>query len=358
MIAMRHRRATLLDVAKRAGVDRSVVSRLLTGDPRLSVRDDTRERVLAAVRALDYRPNVAARALRTTQSGALGLLIPDYANPVYAEVIAGAESEATNRGYLLLTGSSGGPGPGASAYEQFVAAGRVDGLMLAGANKHSRAFIADVNCGRVPAVLLNRRVPGARRWLILPDERGAELAVEHLLALGHTEIGFLAGPRDADTARRRLKGFLTALRSAGVARPERWVEAGNYSPAGGLRAFEALMSSLPRPTAVVVANVHSAIGALEGARRTGVAIPDDVSIVAIHDLELANYLSPSLTTVSLPLRRLGARGVEVLTTMPAGEPVTETVTGDTRIVVRTSTGPPAPSRARRRRQGRQKEGTT
>ena len=147
MIVMRHRRATLLDVAKRAGVDRSVVSRLLTGDPRLSVRDDTRERVLAAVRALDYRPNVAARALRTTQSGALGLLIPDYANPVYAEVIAGAESEATNRGYLLLTGSSGGPGPGASAYEQFVAAGRVDGLMLAGANKHSRAFIADVNCG-------------------------------------------------------------------------------------------------------------------------------------------------------------------------------------------------------------------
>ena len=205
---------------------------------------------------------------------------------------------------------------------------------------------------------MNRRVPGAQRWLILPDERGAELAVEHLLALGHTEIGFLAGPRDADTARRRLKGFLTALRSAGVARPERWVEAGNYSPAGGLRAFEALMSSLPRPTAVVVANVHSAIGALEGARRTGVAIPDDVSIVAIHDLELANYLSPSLTTVSLPLRRLGARGVEVLTTMPAGEPVTETVTGDTRIVVRTSTGPPAPSRARRRRQGRQKEGTT
>ena len=339
-------RVTLSDVARLARVDRSVVSRVVTGDPRLSVRPDTRARVLQAIEQLHYRTNAAARSLRTARAGALGLLIPDYANPIYAEIIKGAEEAALAYGYVLLTGSSAGRDHGISPYAELLDSGRVDGVLLAGA-EHGSDLEAAAGSS-VPSILLNRRLPGATRFVTLDDERAAELAVDHLVQLGHAAIAHVAGPPHADTATRRRKGYSGALAKHGIAPQPGYVVAADYSPAGGARALGTLLELADPPTAVVVANIASAIGVLDAARRAGAGVPETISVVAVHDLDLAGFLYPGLTTVKMPLRRLGARGVELLTTLPGDAPVQEVLKGEIALVQRASTARPAAAHGRRR----------
>lgn len=333
---------TLLDVATRAGVDRSVVSRVLSDDPRLNIREETRERVLDAVRALDYRPNALARSLRTRRADTYGLLIPDFGNPVYASIIQGAESAAIARDCVLMTGSVGAGAEQAAHHLDVIGRGRVDGLLLAG-DHTDRAQLDELDRRGIPWLLVNRRLPRARRWVVLDDEEAAGLAVRHLIGLGHERIAHVAGPRDADTARRRMRGWRTAMRAAGLATPARTVVVSDYTPEGGARATRELLARAERPTAVLVANVAAAIGTLSAAAEAGVRVPEELSVVAVHDLPLAAVLRPALTTVRTPLERLGARAIELLASTAPGAPIEEVVDGELELVERASTAPPAAS---------------
>lgn len=332
------RRTTLADVAARAGVDRSVISRVLSGDPRLLIREETRRRVLDAVRDLGYRPNVAARTLRTRRTGTLGLLIPDYANPVYAEIIKGAEVAAAERDCVLLTGSADAATE-LDSYLDLLGQGRVDGLLLAG-ELTSKAVLDGLTADGLPWLLVNRTMRGEARHVVLDDERAAALAVEHLAGLGHTDIAHLAGPSGADTARRRHRGYQAAMRAQGLDVQPSWTIRGDYTADGGFRAMTEILEVPERPTAVFVANLASAIGALHALRSRGVAAPDLMSVVAVHDLPLAEHLSPALTTVRMPLRELGQRGVELLAEVGPDDTVREVVTGPMEVVPRESTAPP------------------
>lgn len=338
-MATHSRKPTLVDVAARANVDRSVVSRVLSGDARLNVRPATRERVLVAVAELGYRPNTTARSLRTARAHTYGLLIPDFTNPVYAAIITGAQAAAAAQGCLLLTGSSAGGSFGVEEYVDLLSAGRVDGLLLAGTPADGD-FDKRLGSLDLPWLLLNRRTPSSRRYLVLDDERAAALAVEHLVGLGHRRIAHLAGPPQADTAARRQAGYAAALERAGLERDARLVVAADYTNEGGAAAMGALLALPDPPTAVFVANVASAIGALWAARDAGLVVPDDVSVVAVHDLPLAGYLEPPLTTVRMPLEHLGRRGIELLSSVPPDAPIAEVIAKPVELVLRRSTGPP------------------
>ncbi|MEV4477527.1 LacI family DNA-binding transcriptional regulator [Nonomuraea sp. NPDC049504] len=335
---MKRARVTLADVAAMARVDRAVVSRVVNKDPTLNIRQETRERVLAAIEELGYRPNVAARSLRTSRAHMFGLFIPDFANPVYAEIIKGAESEAAAQGYVLVTGSATGAGLG--EYMDRIGQGRIDGLLLAGTGEDAD-LAAQLDQAAIPWLMLNNRSQGVKRYVILDDQRAAALAVEHLVRLGHRRIAHLAGPSRADTAARRSAGYSAAMRDAGL--PEGPITAAGYTPAGGAAAMARLLAEAPegeRPTAVFVANVASAIGAMEGVRAAGLEIPRDVSIVAVHDLDLAGYLNPALTTVRMPLAELGRRGVRLLGGLDPDATVAEVLTGPIELIHRRSTAPP------------------
>jgi LacI family transcriptional regulator len=333
---------TLADVASLAGVDRSVVSRVMNNDTALSIREETRDRVLSAIRELDYRPNAAARSLRTSRARTIGLFIPDFANPVYAQVIAGAEAAAAEVGCVLVTGTDEAVENMDAGYVDLLGTGRVDGVLLAGgtvsADERQRFEAAGV-----PYLLLNRRGRDSHRFVVLDDAKAAQMAVAHLVELGHTSIGFVGGPPGADTAQRRQAGYLAALRSAGLEPDERLQTNADYTPAGGYRALGQLVTGPARPTAVLVANVASAIGVLKAAQRHGLDVPGDLSVVAVHDLPLAEFLMPALTTVSMPLRELGERAVRLLLETPAQAPIEEQVSRPMTLVVREST---APARAR------------
>lgn len=335
---LRPRRVTLTDVAERAGVDKAVVSRVVNADPKLAIRPETRARVVAAIAELDYQPNATARSLRTARTRSIGLFIPDFSNPIYGEIMSGAEEAATAHGYALVTGSAAVEGRRTRQYLDLLGAGRVDGLLLAG-GRITPADRDSLDAGGVPWLSVNRRIPGSRRYLVLDDEAAARLAVEHLVDLGHRRIAHIAGPDTADTARRRRKGWATALAAAGLEADPELVEPADYTPGGGGEAVERLLERAPAASAIFVANVASAIGVLAVLRWRGVRVPEQVSVVAVHDLPLAEYLSPALTTVAMPLRELGSRAVQVLLGGRADEAVGEVVREPIHLVVRDSTAP-------------------
>lgn len=331
------KRSTLLDVAHLAGVDPSLVSRLLNADPRLKIRVETRERVMRAIQMLDYKPNQAARSLRTAKTRALGMFIPDFANPAYAEIIRGAERAAAQKGTALVTGSMSASDVLQGSYLDLFGHGRIDGLLIAtdglvsGENELERIGI--------PWLFTNRTGSDQRRYVILDDDRAMQIAVDHLAGLGHQRIGLVSGPSENYSARRRERAFFEATRDRGVIVPAGAVARGDFASQGGAEAMEQILRLDARPSAVIASNVSSAVGALFAANRAGVAVPSQLSVIAIHDLPLAANLVPPLTTVRMPLEGLGQRAVELLLSRDAGEDIREVVQDPTELIVRESTAP-------------------
>ena len=336
----RQRKVTLKDVAEKAGVDRSVVSRVLNRDPALNIREETRERVQRAIEELNYRPNAIARSLRISQAGAFGLLIPDFTNPIYSSIIRGAEAAAARADRLLLTGSISGESFEPGRYVELLSRGRVDGLLLAGTMESGELMEDRLRRLGLPYIWLNRHPPGSWRYVVLDDERASVLAVEHLAGLGHRRIAHISGPESADTAQRRRAGYVNAIEGTGLDFDKRLVVEADYTNAGGAGAMNTLLQLPEPPTAVFVANVASAIGALYAASIAGFSVPEEVSVLAVHDLPMAGYLTPPLTTVRMPLEELGRRGVELLSTVPEEDEIEEILAGPMELVVRSSTKPP------------------
>jgi LacI family transcriptional regulator len=328
------RNTRLRDIAAEAGVDTSVVSRVLSGDTRLSIRPETRQRVLETASRLKYRPNTAARTLKTARTMAIGMVVPDLANVNYATIARGADERAATAGYTLLVAS------GTASERLPDLHGRIDGLLVGMATTETPR-LGDFG-GGIPALLVNRREPCGIPSVTVDDAAGARLAVQHLLSLGHRRIAHVAGPQNADTARRRLHGYESALEAAGLDRLPELVAEASFDEAGGHVAATRLLRLEPHPTAIFVANVRAAIGALAAARRLGLRAPEDVSIVGFHDAPFASYLDPPLTTVRMPLAEMGHQAMDNLLAILGGGHVDDVmVATPPELAVRASSGPPA-----------------
>ncbi len=306
------KRPTLKDVARLAGVDASLVSRVVSNDPGLSIPDSTRSRVLSAVATVGYRPSAAARSLRTQRLSTLGLIVPDLTNPVYAPIVAGAQVAAGTAGIaLLLASDTEGASPeGAEALVRMLAEDRVDGILLASGSR-SDVLIRIVAATGKPTVLVNRAAEGIPS-VTVDDQAGARIATAHLVEKGHERIMHLAGPAGVDTTRRRLAGYLDVVDSTLMADSASVTNAKGWSARHGYEAGHALLDRADGASAVFIANVTMAVGFYRAAHERGIRIPDDLSVVALHDYDLAAMIVPSLTTVSMPLRELGASAVNQL----------------------------------------------
>lgn len=334
-------RTSITDVARAASVTPAVVSRVLNGDPTLRVREATRGRVVAAARKLNYTPSQAARALRQRRSGALGLAVHDLANPVYAEIIIGAQKAAADADYVLLLADVEGLAGGDETFGRAVRGGAIDGLLLQRSGAKSDRQILQAAGAEIPIVLVNDR-SATRSSVALDDEAGTRLATEHLIDLGHTRIAHLqlGGPSRSGA---RIRGWRHALSEAGLTANETWLVYGGPTVDLGYTGMCQLLGAADLPTAVVVGSALAAIGALTAARDVGVRVPHDISVVAFHDLALASHLVPSLTTVAMPLHGLGAAAVNLLLELLAGGTPRHLVLRDPKphLVQRGSTAPPS-----------------
>lgn len=333
---------TLSDIAREAGVSVSVASRVLNRDATLRIREATRERVEDVARRLDYAPNHRARSLRLARTGAIAFVVPEVNNAIFAEVVRGVEDGADELGLDVLMGSGTRLDPSTGFLERLDSQRRVDGFLI---QPLDTAGPDDVFAGRnAPAVWLNTFRPDGSVYL--DNTAGAQVAVEHLLALGHTRIGLVGGREGSYTARERKAGYAGTLKEAGlVPRPE-WATAYGYSAAEGRLAGHDLLGDGSgdggeRPTALLVANVNAAIGVLGAARELGVSVPRDVSVAALHDVWFAEYSEPELTVVRLPLYEMGYHAIHDLHRRVSGEPAGARRITDPapRLVVRGSTAP-------------------
>jgi LacI family transcriptional regulator len=337
---MNLQRANLKDVARLAGVDVSTVSRVLNGSSTQRVSEETRARILAAAETLEYRPNALARGLRTSRVFALGIVVPQLDNPVFSSAIRGAELAASALGYSLII-SHRDPGRAAEGeYKRLTVTHGVDGLLVASLDE-DRGLIGALEETGVPFVLMNRRI-GDAPAVALDSQEAARVGVEHLLDLGHRRIAHLAGRLEGFNGRARLAGYQAALAARGLPLDPDLVESAGYTVEGGTRAMQALLARLhPRPTAILAATVVSAAGALAALHEAGLGIPSDISIVAIHDAPIAAMVYPALTTVQTPTESMGARAVELLIRLIAGEkPASPPLLPPSGLILRRSTAAP------------------
>ena len=300
------RRVTIHDVAARAGVSQPTASLVLSHHPRARVAPATRQRVLDAAAELCYKPNVVAKSLASRRSFALGVIVPDVRNPFVADVITGAERVAAAAGYAVLLCDQSARS--VLQHLDVLRARQIDGVLLdaVGASTLPDEALAGVN-----VVLIDEpseRWPGIATDAVM----AGRLAAGHLLELGHTELAFIGPASDVHAFRMRERGFVVRLREAGIALRSPRLRRAPATVAGGRDAMRLLLASGPRPTAVFCANDLMAIGALKQALTAGLSLPADLSVVGCDDIELARYVTPELTTISVPARELGARAARLL----------------------------------------------
>ncbi len=337
---------TILDVAQRARVSPATVSRVLNHSSH-AVSEEVRRRVIVAARRLGYFPNLLARSLLKRETSAIGVLVPDVSNPYYAVILRGIEDAAGTSGRAVVVCNTDRRRDKLQSYLRALLERRVDGLIIAGGTVH----VSDLKAIRAlpPAVAVGRhpvRLPSVR----VDNVQAAATATQHLLALGHRRIGFLAGPPTSWTARDRLDGYRRALRRAGLTPRARDVAVGEFSLAGGLAGTVRLLGSPHRPTAIVASSDQMAIGALRALHDRGLRVPEDVSVVGFDDSPLAPYVVPAITSVAIPMYEIGRQALLLLLRL-IEEGRSSSLVLPTELQVRESTAPP-PGMESRARAGR------
>lgn len=334
---------TLRDVAGHAGVSVSVVSRVLNSDPSMKIRPETRERVLASARLLRYAPNSAGRSLRRSRTHLLALVVPDVTNATFTDLVNGVESRALDQDYSVLLASSPRMQPGSDGFTRLLSERLVDGVLLQKGDDAPGELVARALGSPERTVMINSGPVTGVATVAIDDTAAGVLATNHLLELGHTTIGYVGGVPTSDTNDRRRAGVVQTLAGAGLALAPGHVTSLGYTYRSARDAVRLLLSREPAPTALVVGNVNAGIGALTEAAQMGFTVPEDLSVVAIHDIWPAITCAPALTTVRLPMAKLGSTAVDVLlaglTTPDSSSRIIEDPAPE--LVLRASTAPSA-----------------
>ena len=312
-MALSDRPATLRDVAAAARVHPATASRALNPGTRLLVSEETARRVTEAAERLGYRPNPVARSLRTRRSHTMGVLIPDLNNPLFPPIVRGLEDRLAEHGYVALIGNTDGDVTRERMVFDQMRARHVDGFVLATATLHSD-ILDEAAEADLPVVLMNRTAEGYPFSSVSVDnEQGVRAAVAHLVSLGHTRIGHIAGPQDISTGLARLRGFLDSMRSHSLPVDDSQVVYANaLSLAEGLRCGRELLEGNGELTAIVAGNDMLAVGCYGAFDELGVRCPQDVSIIGFNDMPFIDRLRPPLSTVRFPHYQLGTEAANLL----------------------------------------------
>ncbi|MFI6025606.1 LacI family DNA-binding transcriptional regulator [Amycolatopsis magusensis] len=325
---------TIRDVAERAGVSVATVSKVL--NQRYGVAATTSARVRSVIEELGYEASLVAQSLRNHRTNVIGILVADL-EPFSTELLKGAADAIRGSGFELVVYSAGGRTDDQAGWERRYLS-RLSGTLVDGALLVTPAASLEPREG-TPVVAVDPHTGSAELPTIDSDNlSGAQLAVEHLLGLGHRRIALLKGRPDLQSAHLRETGYRRALAAAGVPVDENLVQVGAYDPEVSAASARLLLDSPDRPTAVFAANDLSAIATVEVANELGLRVPEDLSVVGFDNIPESVLCVPPLTTVEQPIREMGRRAIQLLIPLINGEqPEPTHVTLDTRLVVRQST---------------------
>jgi len=333
------RAARLVDIASAAGVHVSTVSRVLNGDPGLSIRPETIERILTTARTQGYRPNALARALRQDRTGALAFVIPLLRNPIWVRLQRGALQRAGERGYavMMMEEPTEAPRP-PGAYRYLVEESRADGLLLATA---LRLTGTDDGVSAVPHVYVNRRGPDPGNDVVMDEAGAVRLFVDHLASLDHRSVLLIDGPRDVDTVYRRVQAARKYAAARGMQVTIRHAAA---TEEGGWDTTQRLLHGGQVPSAFGVGSINQLFGVLAALRAAGAGVPGDVSVVSFDEDECLAFLDVPVTSVCMPLAELGAAAVDALIARIEGSPASDVLIREPMHLITRASAGPAPAR--------------
>lgn len=306
---------TIRDVAKRAGVNASTVSRVLSGRGKISLA--TQQRVWESVAHLGWQPNALARSLSRQASGTLGLVVPDMArqsfiDPFYPQLIRGLLTTAHATGYQVVLAGSDTLSDGIHQSQDLLRSKTADGIVVVLTTSLDNATLNELRHTARPFVLIGRPPATVENvtWVDVDKEAATGEAIHHLIALGHRHIGFIAGLEDGMSTRQRVAGYRRVLHTAGIPYNESLIVYGGYSEEGGATAAAHLLTK--QPTAIYAESDLMAVGALQVIKQAGLRVPHDISLVGCNDDIIAQHLSPPLTTTRIPIADLAAEATRLL----------------------------------------------
>jgi LacI family transcriptional regulator len=303
--------ATLIDIAREAGVSFKTVSRVINGDPK--VRAETRERVEGVVARLNYRPNVWARALASSRSHLLALIYDNPSPGYIGQVQVGAMTACQRAGYHLIIEEVKCQSEDVERRIREVVSLRLDGVVLSAPACDSVAVLETLRKAKMPFVrIAPHEHLDLSPYVHMDDYKAAYEMTAYLRSMGHRDIAFIRGPSNHAQAEDRYRGFLAAMEKLDGNIRSQWVAIGGFTARSGMAAGEKLLSTRPAPTAIFASNDDMAVGAMSAAFRRGLALPGDLSIAGFDDSPIAGALWPQLTTVRQPTAEMADGATEML----------------------------------------------
>jgi len=303
--------ATMKDVAREAGVSTSTVSHVINNNRFVS--EAIRDKVNAAIDQLNYAPSALARSLKLNQTRTIGMLLTASSNPFYSEVVLGVERSCYERGYSLILCNTDGDEERMNRSIETLLQKRVDGLIMMCTENHCPSQDALNRYPSLPIVMMDwSPFDGAND--IIQDNAliGGKMATEFLISQGYTRIACITGPLDKTTAQQRLAGFRQAMHEANLEIMPGYEVSGDFEFAGGLSAMQQLLALAVPPHAVFASNDAMAVGVYQAVYQQGLRIPTDVAVMGYDDIQLAQYMTPPLTTIHQPKDELGELAIDTL----------------------------------------------
>ena len=299
---------TLRDVARLAGVSHQTVSRVINGSE--DVLPETRANVEAAIKQLGYRPNAIARSMARGQTHTLACISPNLTDYTFASVIEGAETEARQHDYFLLSSSATDPDAFHALVDELVGHRRVDGLIVI--NPYSDDRFQHIP-EKFPVVFVGAQSHEQKiSSVCLDDEKVAYEATRHLISLGHTDIALVTGPMEEDCSLDRTEGYRRALQEAGIPFDDSKIVEGDWSATSGQDALLSFVEQGRVPTAVFAQNDRMAMGVLRAARDVNIKVPTQLAVIGVDDMPLSSYFDPPLTTMRQDMPRIGQEATRML----------------------------------------------
>jgi DNA-binding LacI/PurR family transcriptional regulator len=330
---------TLHDLAKELNLSIATISRALSRPEDVAPR--TRQRVLAVVHRHGSAPYGTRRSLRTQQTRTIGIIISDIRNFFCAAVVKAIEDEARANGYSVLICNADEDGTKEEAALRLLLNRKVSGIINCSTGANLDLLRAFQKTGAVLVDLDRESGLTNVDTVVVDNRRGAELATQHLLELGHREIATIAGPQHLSNARGRLAGFEETLRCRNIRVQNGYIQYGNFLQESGYRCAEKLFSVRHRPSALFIANIEMAAGVIGFVREKGLLIPEEISIVTFDDSFWARYMDPPLTVIAQPVEKMGKCTMELLLARLRGGKPAQTLVFTPELIVRRSTSPPS-----------------
>lgn len=328
---------TLQDVADASGYSEPTVSRVLTNSAH-PVSDKARQQILEAARVLGYKPNLAARSLRTDRTGTIGVLVHDIVSPFAAQLVRGIQDALIPHDYICLIVNSDRNREVEEHAIDGLLQRPVDGIIFAEYSQMARNARLE-QLGK-PCIFVYRLFTSQTPNSVAPDDfGGARIAVRHLAALGHTKIGYINGIADWDASHQRMMGWRTEMEVLGLEVRGEWMEQSDWDIERGYEAMSRILTLPERPTAIFAANDFNAVGAIYAVQDAGLKVPDDLAIVGYDNREVTRHVRPQITSVELPLYEMGRIAAEALIAqIKGGAPLEHEILVRGRLFVRESCG--------------------